>query len=722
MIRSLSLKFFRKHEDLQLTLQPGLNVLRGANEGGKSTVIEGLLYALYGAKALRGSLAETVTWGHKEGELRATAVINVSNCDYVFTRHKGGAECTYDPGTTLTPLKVTGQAEVSAFAAELLGADAKTAALLMLASQSGLRGAIDDGPAAVSGLMAKLANFDLIDKIIARAEERLLVGSPNYIQATIDTTKIELEKNDEEIPDENLAAGLEDVRANLAARLTAKQEVFEASVKPVVDAAFVAYSEARALEDKKRDLKRQIDDKHNLYADIAGKIVDIDKIIAKRPKPEEIDKLYANIEAETNKGVLMEAYQKFKALPAYPTIFWDKPVEDFKASLARMGEVRNRLVATIAAHELEIKRIKRECITDGKCPTCGHVPRSAEDVQRHNDEVMARAAEVQKVMDTLVAEKPATDANFQAMLDVMASAEPAEKLLDWALHRAEKLDGALVFNTSEYPFRVRWDGEVPEVKDTAPLKAHLADMQARERRALQMEGERAARMQQIMELERQHLALTEQHEDLVVPNVELLAQQYAEAGQVVAVYEQEIEILREQVMSAERQRDIAIEKRKVKVARSDELRATLEKLYTDLATLTTNNQLLTKLKKLKPSITDHLWNQVLAAVSAFFSQLRGEQSIVTKDSSGFKVNDKSVDSLSGSTIDVLALAVRVALSKTFVPHASFMVLDEPAHGCDIERTGNVLGFLSSVGFQQTLLASHDELSEAVADNVIVVGG
>jgi ABC-type Mn2+/Zn2+ transport system ATPase subunit len=63
----------------------------------------------------------------------------------------------------------------------------------------------------------------------------------------------------------------------------------------------------------------------------------------------------------------------------------------------------------------------------------------------------------------------------------------------------------------------------------------------------------------------------------------------------------------------------------------------------------------------------------------------------------------------------------VALTKTFVPHATFMTLDEPAHGCDMERTGNVLGFLSGVGFEQVLLASHDELSEAVADQVIALG-
>jgi ATPase subunit of ABC transporter with duplicated ATPase domains len=77
--------------------------------------------------------------------------------------------------------------------------------------------------------------------------------------------------------------------------------------------------------------------------------------------------------------------------------------------------------------------------------------------------------------------------------------------------------------------------------------------------------------------------------------------------------------------------------------------------------------------------------------------------------------------LSGSTLDVLAVAVRVALTKTFIPNTTMLVLDEPGAGCDKSRMASLLGFLSSVGFKQVILASHDELSEAVSDNVISIG-
>ena len=157
------------------------------------------------------------------------------------------------------------------------------------------------------------------------------------------------------------------------------------------------------------------------------------------------------------------------------------------------------------------------------------------------------------------------------------------------------------------------------------------------------------------------------------------------------------------------------------VRRYESAKERIKEYEEDLKKLAFNNNLLKKMRGLKPAITDHLWNTVLSAVSNFFSQLRGENSVVSKDNGGFKVNGKGIESLSGSTLDVLALSVRVALTKTFIPHMSFMALDEPAHGCDNDRTASMLGFLSSVGFNQILVASHDELSEAVADSVINLG-
>ena len=91
-------------------------------------------------------------------------------------------------------------------------------------------------------------------------------------------------------------------------------------------------------------------------------------------------------------------------------------------------------------------------------------------------------------------------------------------------------------------------------------------------------------------------------------------------------------------------------------------------------------------------------------------------SIATKG--GFKVNGREVPALSGSTLDILGLAMRVALTRTFLPSAPFIVLDEPAAACDEQRTHNMLAFIAGAGVEQVILCSHDGSSVAVSDAVL----
>ena len=128
MIGTVTLTNFRQHENLTVTFTEGLNVIRGANEGGKTTVVEAVLYALFGTGALREPVEATVTWGKEPKTLKVSAEISdQSGTVYTFTRSKGGAEVAKSG-----EVFVTGQKEVTSFAAMVLGADAKTAGNLML--------------------------------------------------------------------------------------------------------------------------------------------------------------------------------------------------------------------------------------------------------------------------------------------------------------------------------------------------------------------------------------------------------------------------------------------------------------------------------------------------------------------------------------------------------------------------------------------------------------
>jgi len=127
-----------------------------------------------------------------------------------------------------------------------------------------------------------------------------------------------------------------------------------------------------------------------------------------------------------------------------------------------------------------------------------------------------------------------------------------------------------------------------------------------------------------------------------------------------------------------------------------------------------------KLRGIRPQVASQLWGTVLGAISHYFTQIRGTTSTVTKDTAGFKVNGRSVKGLSGSTQDALGLAIRMSLSKLFLPNVPFLSLDESFAGADDSRELNGVGTLSTAGFGQIVMITHSDQPESFADNLIVV--
>lgn len=715
MIKNVTLRCFRRHEDLTVDFSAGLNVLRGPNEKGKTTILEGVMYALYGTKALRDTLAETVTWGRKEAELYSRCVITVNKIDYVFTRSKAGAECVY-AGPDGKNLRVTGQGEVSNFAAELLGADARTASSLMMASQNGLRGALEDGPAAVSGLMGKLADFDLIDKIVQKAEEQLALGSSVPLKAKLDEAEASLEALEKSVPEEGLADGFEELRANFADQIVQWTDVLASQLKPACDAAMNALAEAQQVHDGHAQLTRQGKTLEAQIQDLEAKIQATGVVAAKRPLPEALDKLRQRIEREKNQAVLIATYNVVATLPQYPVVFWDQPEESFLAELAKLRAEESRLTSVMSTESQLAASVRKGKITNGKCPTCGSVSRSDEHVATHNAEIEARAKVHDDAFNSASLLK---SANGEEITSLVAVQRSAKKFVEVVASVGSHED--VLVDVSVYPPRVSWKGTVPSPVDVKVAKQELASLEAAVRDADVAKGKLDSLVEQKTAAAHTLLDIVEKQAAIALPDMDPLRVAYAAAQTALQEGLDRVDALKLHEAGAARQRDEAKRAYESAKERLEATRNRIVEYRDDIRRLEFNNGLVTKLKKLKPAITDSLWNNVLAAVSNFFSTLRNEPSVVTKEANGFKVNGKSIDSLSGSTIDVLALAIRVALTKTFIPHASFMVLDEPAHGCDNDRTAGVLGFLSSVGFQQTILASHDELSESVADNVVSLG-
>src|SRR5271167_2582286 len=118
MLNTITLHHFRQFEHKVVNFEPGNTSLRGANEGGKSTIVEAFLYLLGGAKACRNS--DFVRWNSKASQCKVEALMTLQGTQIRAVRGKSGAEI-YVPHDNPQPT-VTGQTECTNWFAEQMGA------------------------------------------------------------------------------------------------------------------------------------------------------------------------------------------------------------------------------------------------------------------------------------------------------------------------------------------------------------------------------------------------------------------------------------------------------------------------------------------------------------------------------------------------------------------------------------------------------------------------
>jgi DNA repair exonuclease SbcCD ATPase subunit len=705
MIKELSLSYFRKVIDETMVFSEGLNLLRGPNESSKSTRIEAILFALYGSRVLRDSLAQCVTWGSPVSKLRVTLTVDFNGVTYSFKRGSSGAEVIKD-GVVF----VTGQAEVTAFSATLLGADAKTAGSLMLADQSGLRGALDEGPAAVSGLMSKLADFDTIDRIILAMQETLLLGADAPIREKLKTAEAERDEAFAAMPAPSAVADAELAVSKAETKANALRKQRDENEAPAYNLAIEKMREAEAAQEKYMTAMeaagKSLGNMTQAEARLENAksrviVIDHDRIASLRKDVFDI--------AEAMKRA--SAWEAFKKLPALPDVHWEGDSDSFHTHLQNSRSLLDTANAKVSHLNAQINAARSRKIEGGLCKVCGT------DVSKRPDILETNAAvdrEVAALNEQLNEWKPkaAELANEIQQLDAIARAARNASI-------PASVKSYVTEENLTVPTRYLWVGGDGYVNpDFDKLKDELASLERAAEASNRAEGEVKALERALAQARLDHAAAEARLQTTPATDLAPYNAAHRAAADALNLIDNKVYDADKIVEQARADHEALLAQQQSCMTRLNLAKLRIDEYTKDIEAVGFNNSLLKKMRAIKPLVTDHLWGSVLAAVSQFFTQLRGEASVVTKDSDGFKVNGASVKSLSGSTLDVLALAVRVALTKTFIPNSSMLILDECAAACDKDRTSNLLGFLAATHFRQIILASHDELSLSVADNVL----
>lgn len=710
MLVRLKLENFREAVSEEIVFTPGINLFKGPNESGKSTRLEAISYALFGSRSLRTPLEQCVTWGTDVKKLRVTLVLTAGGVKHTFTRSKSGAEVRLNDSDS--PF-VTGQTEVSNFAANLLGADAATAANLLMASQNRLRGALEEGPKALSQMIEDLAGFDTFDRILEAASKKLALGSASLLEAQLKGAENTLAAATANLP----AKPDEDAHALSLKALEAKAAAIEASLPSLRELAKTAvnrWQEASDLYLRKRVMAGKVDELLRNVGQAQDQVSILTKNTDKVIDTRQVEVLKARIVEAEGYAARVEAYEVFANLPNGPVWNGDKSSFDVCRNICqtKISQLEKEAIQL----RFDMTTLKSKRFDSTTCSKCGQVLPDIDNIVATNtsiDNGLTEIAGLQRVNAQNIGREYVDRDKLDSIENYAKRLEPIYK----------KLIGYCLFDDDQYPARAVWDGAKPDgfAPDVALLRQQLAAVEAEVKTLEASHAQLAWAKEQLDKIIRLYNDAEVVLREFVAPSdddiLALTTDKDKALGDVSAA-EGETGLIRQKAGELDREFQTTVRMWDMAKERVNDANKTIEACKADLASLGFNNALVAKLRKIRPIIANKLWNTVLASVSVMFSQTRKKESWVTKDSGGFKVNGQTVESLSGSTLDILGLAIRCALLRTFLPQCGLLVLDEPCASMDDGRTEALLGFLKSVGFQQTLLVSHEEVSESVADNLI----
>jgi len=670
MIKSVSLCNFRKHTAAKFDFTQGLQVMRGTNEVGKTTILESISYALWGTTALRTSLEDAVTYGQPQTTLKVVLALELDGVDYTITRGKSGAEIIY------ADQSVTGQKETRLFMERLFRCSADIASKLLFADQNAIRGILSEGPTAASGLVETLSELGLIESLIDKVQDQLPSGNTGAIDSQIRM----LHEDSAEVPEEP-----------------------SRSLLDAVEREFSAFSEKIDLAEQAVPCDQEVAKGVGAVAAFNAAQARISKIMPFLEETVTVPNYTEAKLAELRNSQANSAEQARKR-KAYATVFptsdvsWDGTKESFYDELSECQPNIDKLKDAAAKLETAIATAKVLKINEKSCAFCkkdlGDVP---------------EVANINSLADSQIAQLT------EKLTGVQVEIEDARENLK-GMNALEKISASIRKLAGDYwdlsdaiPPIPSWIGAVPEAE------VPLVNISAIEK-ALQVYQAKVAK-RELLEMELAELeAITFKD---ISAELELIERQKCALADLATIKSQEASASR-LAREALIRYDAAMAAHNMSLQRIKQQAVQLATLKKTQADMVRHNELVKKLRVIRPQVAMQLWATVLGATSHYFSAIRGQASVVTRDAAGFKVDGKGVAGLSGSTLDALGLAIRMSLSKLFLPGIPCLFLDGSFSGCDDDRELAGIGTLASAGFGQVILVTHSDAPESLADNLIVL--
>ena len=696
MLTKIKLENFRQHLNLELYFKNGVTVLRGSNEQGKTTVFEAVAFALFGVKACRNN--DLTTWGEPDNSHKVTLDFTAHDEQCTITRTKSSAELQVTRACGSVRV-VTGQTETVKAVENMLGLKPGLGSQLMFVGQSQIQGILAEGGAKTTSFIEKLADLDVIDNLVNELQDNYPTGKTLVLDDMLESSKEELLAATIDLkatpdPTKMLEAEIKELKNNL----TEKQaDLVEAIAE--FEAIDLKYNESKTAE---VEYKHYVEKKKNLDS----RLLEL-KDLAFVAEPVETD-LTALKEELVGLELLEENYKDFVSHKDDVTARMLRAdwTANFDRVSAELVERNNIIQEKSKEVEDNIKTIAG--LSDICCKTCKREFENAAEQKALAYDLELINEKLNSEIEALFAEQEPLQVEF-------------ENLKSYAIWEPELLNTSWAYDKTYIPAKLVWKG--PDVSnyvegkvfDTRVSIVNADKEYAYNVREYKIYKDMLSRKQELSaELE----GLVEIHKPEDSTKIEELRNT---SKGLVQDRQHEVYQLGSEVKNFDANNVHRYNKHIAALSRVAELEDSIARCTKSIEQTALNNLLLKSLRAAKPLVADKIRRAVSDTVSVYFSQMRGVESVVSKDSKeGFTVNGEAISSLSGSTLSILGLALRVALVKTFLPSCDILLLDEPFDGADSSRRDSMLGFIVQSLFTQMIIITHENSTESFSDELLLL--
>lgn len=714
MITKLSLENFKKHAQLEVALGSGLNALIGENAEGKSTVLKGINYALFGVTQ-NGSKPHLTRRGADTH--RVSLEIDLQGEPHRIERTPRSAK-VFRGGD----LVASGTTATSAFIEESLGMSAKDYLMLTYSPQGEPRMLLAMGATALQRKIEELSHSQVIDQVLELAgkDQRQIEAQLSVLAASevSDLGELEamLKKTEQEarqVETEKGSSGhrlaqLKEEKEHVRQTLNELAEKL-ANVKWAQDrlgAALTELDKATALQRSDRVTGADVENAEAAYQ-ARLQVYEQSRLLEdtlQRKANERTQVMSTLAWTQSEQGRLEEKVKASREAV--------RMLEDCRESL---GKVEQELAAHNAEYDSLTQdwRKAKESVAGAYCQTCRR-PFDADEHQQaqarldHLNHLLHEKQQLLKPLglarDTYVAQM----ARHRRQIDEQAEADLrslqsslgilTEKLASLEPITHEQLRQAQEARVNEHRLQQAAISRHAELQNEYSRQVwvdqQVADWREKVRRLAEelqqmppMESLTTARQQEhtrLAQLEEQHTRMEQGRIGLITRLAELSAQLHRLQAEIVQARER------------------------------SQTQARLVGEQTRLA------RLRALLSSRRAQWINDTWDGLLRHASYWLSSISTLSEISRSDAGDFYVKENGVEvpvtELSGAQSALVGICLRLALSRVFYGKSCTLLLDEPSADCSDANAARLAGLLRGLG-QQVLLVSHRGGDVQQADQV-----